>query len=244
MGAFRRLVAVPIAGVLAMASTMVASAQPPGTVISDKGFEAATPAPGYKYPPAFYTTGQAFSVAFTLNNESDQAVTECFIFEVYFLPGITARQDHDEDFFYSDIPTGQQLVFKDKQDLSFKADETKSLTRGGVLSREGYYQFDFGFCSDSPLLPKPGWEGPLVSGFVRALTPSPTPTPTPTPPPSATASPAPTGGAGGASDTRPASLAITGGAHHPSSDAALLALAAWILLLAALAWRLLARRSA
>ncbi len=224
MGAFRRLVAVPIAGVVAMASTMVASAQPPGRVIHDRGFTAATPAPGYKYPAAFYNTGQAFSVAFTLENQSAEPVTECFAFEVYSLPGIDARQDHDEDFFYSDLPSGQQRVSRVESRLSFQPNEVMTLSRGATLAREGYYQFDFGFCSDGMLLPRPDWDGPLVSGFVRALT--------------------PTGGAGGAGETRPASLAITGGAQHPSSDAGLLALAAWILLLAALAWRLVVRRSA
>lgn len=231
MGALRRFVAIPIAGGLAIASTMVASAQAPGTIIHDRGFTAATPAPGYQYPPTFYNTGQAFSVAFTLENQSAEPVTECFAFEVYYLADIDARQNHDEGFFYSDIPANQQETSRVESTLSFQPNEVKALTRGATLPREGYYQFDFGFCTDSPLKPRPGWDGPLVSGFVRAVTREATPTPTPQP----------TGGTLPEATQRPAALAITGGGP-PVSDAGVLAVAAWLVLLAALSWSLLRRR--
>jgi hypothetical protein len=233
------------AGVLGIATAVAASAQDPkpGQTFTDKGFTSTMPAPGYNHPPASYVKGQAFSVAFNVHNDSSASKTACFTFQVFRLPDFDAGTDRTEAFLEANLTENQVVVFDSgPQNLTFAGGETRAFTRGATLTAEGYYQFDFGFCSDVPLVPKAGFNGPLISGFVRMVAPVVVATPTPTP------TPTPTGGGvlgtGGSATPSPRALtlATTGYGAQPQGEVSWLVVLLSLGLLAAAGLGLLLRR--
>jgi hypothetical protein len=239
---------------LGIAMAVPASARSPKETesFSDKGFTSRMPNPGYRQPPLFYYRGQTFNVTFTLHNDSVEnnnnvAKTACFTLQVFRLPDFDPAIDRHETWLEANRDEHQVLVFDGaRETLNFAADETKTLTRGATLTADGYYQFDYGFCSDVPLLPKEGYEGPMVSGFVRVLGAVPATPPPSTPPPAATPAPSGSGvlGAGGAATARASALtlAATGSGAQQQGSVPWLGLLLWMGLLGAAGLGLALRR--
>jgi hypothetical protein len=289
----RRVLTALVVGVFGIAMAVPASAQDPkpGQSFTDKGFTSRMPEPGYRHPPASYYKGQAFSVTFTLHNDSgpnnnnnnngnnnnnrsgsnnnnnnnnnngnnnnnnngnnnnnNGPKTACFTLQVFRLPEFDAATARTETWLEDNLTENQVLVFDGaRENLAFAAGETKTLTRGATLAEEGYYQFDYGFCSDVPLVPKAGYEGPMISGFVRVLGTAPTPpAPPSTPPPAATPAPSGSGvlGAGGAATARASALtlAATGSGAQQQGGVSWLGLLLWMGLLGAAGLGLALRR--
>jgi hypothetical protein len=171
----RRVLTALVVGALGIAMAVPASARSPKETesFSDKGFTSRMPNPGYRQPPLFYYRGQTFNVTFTLHNDSVEnnnnvAKTACFTLQVFRLPDFDPAIDRHETWLEANRDEHQVLVFDGaRETLNFAADETKTLTRGATLTADGYYQFDYGFCSDVPLLPKEGYEAP--GAHARAL---------------------------------------------------------------------------
>lgn len=188
---------------------------------------------GYKSPPASYTTGDTFSFKFDVSNEANTSRDLCLTLEVYKL-NLNPATDYTEaqlENMVATSDTGQTLVPGATMTLTktFAAHQLiTGLTMSATITMAGYYQFDTGLCGTGPFAPRPGFNGPPVSGFVRYL-------PPPSTSPSGSVSGSTTTPTSPTSNTSAAHLANTGGGAPAPSSSGLLALAGLALVATGLA---------
>jgi hypothetical protein len=200
-GLFRGALAAGIAAAMAIGTTVVAAAHNPGPTGTTQDGWVFVNLTGYKVPPANYTVGDTFTFSVDTFNETDASREGCFRLEVYRMAQLDANTAYTEaqlETMVNTTNTQETLVGSSEFTKTFTAHQKQVLSSGMTISAAGYYQFDLGLCGTGPFAPRPGYNGPPVSGFVRYL---PVPgsgaiqgaTATPTPRP-ATATLANTGG--------------------------------------------------
>jgi len=187
-GLFRSALAFWIVGTLSIATAVVAAAHQPGPTGTTQDNWVFLNLRGYQSPPANYTVGDTFSFSFDVSNEAATARDLCLTLEVYRLNTLNPQTSYTEAQLENMVQTSntnETLVTTGTLTKSFAAHQLQTLSMSATIHAAGYYQFDVGLCGTGPFAPRPGFNGPPVSGFVRYLSSSSgtggiTVTPTPT----------------------------------------------------------------